>query len=93
LADVGCGADGGDGRFVDDFGAVFCGHVYNCMVWCGMVCMVVLVWFGLESEGVEERRRLWWMNWGSSCRIRLCLSRELPTATPSLKRPVMSALS
>ena len=40
LADVGCGADGGDGRFVDDFGAVFCGHGCDCMV-----CMVGLVWF------------------------------------------------
>jgi hypothetical protein len=45
LADVGCGADGGDGRFVDDFGAVFCGHGCDCMVWCGMVGLVWF-WFG-----------------------------------------------
>jgi hypothetical protein len=45
LADVGCGPDGGDGRFVDDFGAVFCGHICDCMVWDGILCSV---WFGLE---------------------------------------------
>jgi hypothetical protein len=56
LADVGCGADGGDGRFVDDFGSVFCGHVCDCMVWCGMVCMVDLVWFGLVWRVREWKR-------------------------------------
>jgi hypothetical protein len=44
LADVGCGADGGDGRFVDYLGAVFCGHGCDCVVWCGILCSV---WFGL----------------------------------------------
>jgi hypothetical protein len=49
LADVGCGADGGDGRFVDDLGAVFGGHVCDCKVrlWYSLqfVLWFCLVWF------------------------------------------------